>query len=80
VLTLAQLVAKHGKFCWLCGGKRTHKDPFTADHVIPKSLGGPDTLENLLPACRSCNSSRGALFNEEILALAAQVDVYGVKK
>ena len=31
----------------------------TADHRIPRSLGGPDELWNLQPACGPCNSSRG---------------------
>jgi hypothetical protein len=33
----------------------------TADHLIEKDLGGDDSLENLVPACRSCNSKRGAI-------------------
>ena len=31
----------------------------TVDHIIPRSRGGLDILENLLPACRKCNYSRG---------------------
>lgn len=30
----------------------------TKDHLIPWSLGGPDTLENLRPSCKRCNSKR----------------------
>ena len=30
------------------------------DHIIPKSRGGPDTAENHVQACRSCNSSKGS--------------------
>lgn len=29
------------------------------DHVVPISKGGNDYLENLVPCCRSCNSSKG---------------------
>jgi RHS repeat-associated protein len=32
----------------------------TADHVLAHSKGGPTTIENLEPACVSCNSSKGA--------------------
>jgi 5-methylcytosine-specific restriction endonuclease McrA len=31
----------------------------TIDHVIPKSLGGKDTWENLVCACMRCNSKKG---------------------
>ena len=31
----------------------------TVDHILPRSRGGQDLLENLLPACRRCNYSRG---------------------
>ena len=33
--------------------------PLTVDHRIPKSLGGPDDLENLQPMCCLCNWSKG---------------------
>ena len=32
----------------------------TADHIILVSDGGPDTIENLCPACLECNLARGA--------------------
>jgi hypothetical protein len=35
------------------------------DHVMPRSRGGPDTAENLVPACRSCNSQKSARTPEE---------------
>jgi hypothetical protein len=28
------------------------------EHVVPKSMGGPDHLTNYVPACRSCNNSK----------------------
>ena len=31
----------------------------TRDHIIPKSLGGLDLIENLRPACELCNGARG---------------------
>jgi 5-methylcytosine-specific restriction endonuclease McrA len=41
--------------CAYCG---EHK-PLTQDHVIPVSRGGQYTALNIVPACRSCNSSKG---------------------
>jgi len=33
--------------------------PITVDHILPKSLGGSDDLENLQPMCLGCNSNKG---------------------
>ena len=41
--------------CNYCGCS----DNLSLDHMIPRSAGGPDTGENLVWACRSCNSSKG---------------------
>ncbi len=32
----------------------------TVDHIVPRSRGGTDDLGNLVLACKSCNSSKGA--------------------
>jgi 5-methylcytosine-specific restriction endonuclease McrA len=52
--------------CAICGHPinlllhHEHPMSFTVDHIIPRSLGGPDTLDNARPAHRRCNSQRGA--------------------
>lgn len=53
-----RLVARHQGRCAYCGwaGK------LTEDHVVPLSRGGRHTIGNLLPACGSCNSSKGGRF------------------
>ena len=45
-----------GRRCWHC---KRPVDP-TLDHFVPASKGGLDTETNLVPACTSCNSSKGA--------------------
>lgn len=35
----------------------------TVDHILPKSKGGRDTLENLNPMCSPCNSSKKDKFS-----------------
>lgn len=35
------------------------------DHIVPRSKGGPDTPENLTPACTPCNSSKHARTPEQ---------------
>lgn len=41
--------------CVTCGAT----DHLSLDHIIPWSLGGEDTMENLQTMCRSCNSRKG---------------------
>jgi 5-methylcytosine-specific restriction endonuclease McrA len=42
--------------CAYCGAAK----PLTRDHVIPLSRGGRNAIGNILPACGSCNYSKGA--------------------
>ena len=48
----------YGNRCAYCGKKETIKRPLTQDHVIPISKGGGTTPDNIVPACKSCNSSK----------------------
>lgn len=41
--------------CAYCQQRR----PLTKDHIVPISKGGFHTMVNVIPACRSCNSSKG---------------------
>lgn len=50
---------RHGFQCAYCSCE-LDEETFTVDHKVPVSKGGTDDLENLVPACRSCNSSKGA--------------------
>lgn len=49
--------------CYYCG-KKMDKDA-TIDHVIPLSRGGSNSPENLVAACKSCNSTKGAKLPHE---------------
>lgn len=49
-----------GRVCWLCGNEQIRRPADSADHVIPRSRGGTDVMENLRPAHRLCNSTRRA--------------------
>ena len=44
-----------GNKCSYCGVD----DDLALDHIFPKKYGGQDVGDNLIYACRSCNSSKG---------------------
>ncbi|MFM7009486.1 MAG: HNH endonuclease, partial [Betaproteobacteria bacterium] len=46
--------------CEISPGKDDGKPEFVVEHVVPKSVGGPDHLHNYVPSCPSCNSSKHA--------------------
>lgn len=46
--------AKFGNKCVYCG----RKEKVSIDHFIPVSKGGADKIENIVPACIFCNSSK----------------------
>lgn len=49
------VLARYGTTCHLCG----RPGATTADHIIPRSRGGPDTVDNCRPAHLRCNQRRG---------------------
>ena len=58
-LTRRNIHARDLSRCHYCG-KRFPNRELTVDHVIPRSLGGRDTWENLVTACVPCNSRKGS--------------------
>ena len=49
-----QLCEYFGHVCVCCYETK----PLTRDHVVPLSKGGTNTIENLQPLCKSCNSRK----------------------
>lgn len=49
------------KFNWHCAycGEKLSKETMVIDHVVAKSNGGSNHIDNLFPSCRKCNSSKG---------------------
>jgi 5-methylcytosine-specific restriction endonuclease McrA len=56
VLSRKNLFRRDEFRCQYCGRKDV---PLTIDHVIPRSRGGGESWENLITACKSCNSLKG---------------------
>lgn len=44
--------------CFYCNEKFP-ASMITIDHFIPKSKGGTNSIDNLVPACRDCNHDKG---------------------
>lgn len=45
-----------GNVCAYCGAT----GPLHWEHIIPVSLGGPDSIDNMVRACPPCNLAKGA--------------------
>lgn len=56
-----QLVERYSGCCAYCGASGA----LHADHRTPLSRGGPNVIENILPACRRCNLRKGRLTEDE---------------
>ena len=52
------LFARDGYRCQYCGQTRPMSQ-LSLDHVMPRSLGGRTTWENVVCSCMSCNSRKG---------------------
>lgn len=51
-----ELVKQYDHRCAYCHEQK----PLTVDHVKALSRGGSNDIGNIVPACRSCNSRKGA--------------------
>lgn len=52
------LYARDGNRCQYCGKKFPTTD-LSLDHVVPRSMGGRTTWENIVCACLKCNIKKG---------------------
>jgi 5-methylcytosine-specific restriction endonuclease McrA len=72
--------AKTGGRCFYCGKKIENEDildegggvvtvrhHWNVDHKIPVSRHGTNAIENLVPACFSCNAEKGTMTDEEFV-------------
>jgi 5-methylcytosine-specific restriction endonuclease McrA len=52
------LMARDNFACQYCGAK-PHRSELNLDHVVPRSLGGRSTWENVVTSCVDCNRRKG---------------------
>ena len=64
-----EMLERYGNACAYCGAP----GPLEADHRVPLARGGTNFIDNILPACRSCNGRKHRMTEEEFrLRLAAE--------
>ena len=61
MLSRQNIFKRDGNKCVYCGDTRN----LTLDHVVPRSKGGQSSWDNLVAACKSCNSKKGDYLPEE---------------
>lgn len=74
-----KILAHHNFRCRYCGCIETPENLFERDHKVPLSKGGAYTKENIVPACRRCNSrkyNRSETKFKKILSVESQADFF----
>lgn len=77
---LHKLMMKYECRCRYCGvdvrrrsfGEKRFATEATIDHIVPRSKGGSEDMENLALACNYCNGKKGNLDLAEFLACNPQ--------
>lgn len=76
---------KYDGLCGYCGVKLAEypnldqcPEQYCIDHIVPKASGGTDNIDNLMPACRTCNSKKGPRSLEKFRHRLAWLDLCGV--
>jgi len=49
-----QVIQRDGAYCCVCG--EVHEHCLTVDHMISRSRGGSDTIDNMQILCKKCHS------------------------
>ena len=71
-----EILRRDGHACHYCGAKAPDV-ALAVDHVVPVSLGGIDSPDNLVTSCTSCNSGKGNTPPDA--ALVAEIDEAAAK-
>lgn len=67
--SINKLVSQYGGKCYLCHETFNSKSDITIDHLVPKSKGGTDSIDNLRLAHEKCNNAKNSMSLEEYAVL-----------
>ena len=56
-----EVLERDGRVCYYCGTTKMAKGHAQLDHIIPIAQGGKDALDNLVIACKRCNTQKSNL-------------------
>ena len=70
-----EVLRRDGHRCWYCGIDASETN-LVIDHVIPLSLGGRTVPENLVAACRPCNSGKSSVLLNDRTVAAVRDDAH----
>ena len=72
--TLKKMIIKvYGKGCRYCDKRLDYRN-MVCDHIIPVIKGGPSNEKNLQFICRTCNTRKGPLDEQDFLLLIQLVE------
>lgn len=69
---------KYDGHCAYCGRLLETIEQMQVDHIVPKCLGGANTIDNLNPSCRMCNHYKRSMtvdkFRNQIKTLKSRLE------
>ncbi|WP_289286133.1 HNH endonuclease [Parablautia intestinalis] len=70
---------KSGGHCELCG-QQLLLENMTLDHIVPLSMGGEDSMENLQAACYACNQFKSNILPDDFMDRIIKIFLYQTEK
>jgi 5-methylcytosine-specific restriction endonuclease McrA len=68
-----KILSDYHRSCIYCGRENI---PLAQEHWVPVARGGGYTVDNIVPACTSCNSRKRTMTGDEFLSLLEKENVY----
>lgn len=73
------IYSKSNGCCELCGQHMLFRD-MTLDHIVPLSMGGEDSMENLQALCFTCNHLKSNIYQDDLIDRIINIFLYQMEK